>query len=148
MDGFVLFNRLFQPDIDLEQEVHHTPLNLSSPEDYKLALRFAGLLFGEVRANICANAGIYEGEDVAKLMLAGANCVQVVSTLYKNRIGYIAKMLLDLSAWMDAKGYNTIHDFRGNLSKKNVKDPFIYKRAQYIDLLLKSEEIFKKYPMR
>ena len=147
VDGFVLFNRLFQPDVDLSTETHFSPHNLSNPEDYKLALRFAGLLYNEIEGSIIANAGIYEGADVAKLILAGADAVQVVSTLYKNKIPHLIKMLADLSVWMDSKGYKTLDDFKGKLSRKNTKDPFVYKRAQYIDVLLKSEEIFKKYPV-
>ncbi len=147
-DGFVLFNRFFQPEIDMETEEHYTPFNLSAPEDNRLSLRFAGLLYGNIKGNICSNTGIFTGTDVAKMILAGANCVQVVSTLYKNKIEYASTMLKDLEAWMDKKGYAKITDFKGKLSQKSINDPFVYKRAQYIDMLLKSDEIFKKYPVR
>jgi dihydroorotate dehydrogenase (fumarate) len=147
-NGFVLFNRLFQPEIDMEKEAHYSPFNLSIPEDNRLPLRFAGLLYGKVKGNICSNTGIYTGLDVAKMILAGADCVQVVSTIYKNKIDYISTMLKDLEAWMDKKGYKSLNDFRGKLSEKNTKDPFVYQRAQYIDLLLKSDEILVKHPLR
>ena len=84
VDGFVLFNRLFQPDIDIEKEMHFSPFNLSNPEDNKLTLRFAGLLYGTITGSVCSNTGIYSGADVVKMILAGADCVQVVSTVYKN----------------------------------------------------------------
>ncbi|HBH49334.1 MAG TPA: dihydroorotate dehydrogenase [Bacteroidales bacterium] len=145
-DGFVLFNRMFQPDIDIEAEAHNTTLSLSNPDDHRLALRFAGLLHGNVKASICANAGIYTGADVIKMLLAGADCVQLVSTLYKNKIDYVSTILGDISSWMEKKGYASITDFKGKLSNKKINDPFVYKRAQYIDLLLKSDEIFKKHP--
>jgi dihydroorotate dehydrogenase (fumarate) len=148
VDGFVLFNRLFQPDIDLEKEEHHFPYNLSHEEDNRLSLRFMGLLYGEIRGSICGNTGVYNGKDVAKMLLAGADAVQVVSTIYKNGIDHIATILNDLEHWMDHKKYETIDAFKGKLARKNQKDPFAYKRAQYIDILMKSEEIFIKYPMR
>ncbi len=82
------------------------------------------------------------------MILAGANCVQVVSTIYKNKIEYIKTILADLESWMDSKNYKSLKDFRGKLSNKTINDPFVYKRAQYIDLLLKSEDVLKKYPVR
>ena len=139
--GVVLFNKLFQPEVDIIAEKHITPWNLSSPEEYKHPLRYAGLLYGEVKTDIIANTGIYSGKDVIKLLLAGANNVQVVSTIYKNGTGHIAAMLKEMSDWMDAKGYNSLDEFRGKLSRKNLTNPYIYKRAQYIDLLLNSERI-------
>lgn len=145
--GFVLFNRLFQPDIDIDAEQHFSPFNLSSPEDHKLSLRFAGLLYGTIRGSICANSGIYTGADVIKMILAGADCVQIVSTLYKNKVEYISTMLTDIQTWMEGKNYQNLGDFRGKLSNLNLNDPFVYKRAQYIDLLLKSDQMFKKYPV-
>ena len=145
-DGFVLFNRLFQPDIDIDKEEHFAPYSLSQPEDNRLALRFAGLLFGKIKANICSNTGIYTGTDVIKMILAGADCVQVVSTVYKNKIDILKTIIEDVQKWMESKGYKTPGEFRGKLSNLKINDPFVYKRAQYIDLLLKSEEIFKKYP--
>jgi len=147
-DGFVLFNRMFQPVIDPEKEAYEFPYQLSQPDDALLPQRFIGLLFGEVRGSLCANTGIYSGHDVARMVLAGADSVQVVSALYKNGIGHIKPMLEELSMWMDRKNYPTIEAFRGKLSRKAMKDPFAYRRAQYIDILMKSEEIFKKYPVR
>ena len=147
VDGLVLFNRFFQPEIDVYNEKHFFPYDLSSQSDNKLALRFSGLLHGNINASICANGGIYYGEDVVKMLLAGADAVQVVSTLYKNKDGIISKLIEDLEAWMDKKNYSTINDFKGKLSKKNINDPFAYKRAQYIDILMNSDNIFKKYPM-
>jgi dihydroorotate dehydrogenase (fumarate) len=147
IDGVVMFNRLFQPDIDLEKEQHFSPFNLSNPEDNKMSLRFAGLLYGTIAASICSNTGIYTGNDVVKMILAGADCVQIVSTVYKNKIEYISTILKDIEKWMESKNYSKLADFRGKLSQKSLNDPFVYKRAQYIDLLLKSDQIFKKHPV-
>lgn len=144
--GFVLFNRLFQPDIDIEKEEMFFPYNLSSNEDNRLALRYAGLLYGNIEGSICSSRGILEGKDVIKMILAGADSVQVVSTLYKNKPEYIKTILSDVEKWMDKKGYLSLDDFRGKLSKKNITDPFAYKRAQYVDILMRSESIFDTFP--
>lgn len=147
-DGFVLFNRLFQPDIDLDKEAMHYPYMLSNEEDNRLPLRFAGLLYGNVKGNICSNTGIFTGKDVIKMILAGADCVQVVSTIYKHGPRQIGKILEEMEEWMNAKNYQSIADFKGKLAKVNIKDPYAYQRAQYVDILMRSNEIFKKYPIR
>ncbi len=147
VDAFVLFNRLFQPEIDIDMEEHYFPYNLSTQNDNRIALRFAGLLYGELNAKVCANTGIFTGEDVISMILAGADAVQIVSTIYKNGIGQISTILNEMETWMKKKNYKTLDEFRGKLSQKTLKDPFTYKRAQYVDILMKSEEIFKKYPL-
>ncbi len=147
VDGFVLFNRFFQPEIDIETETFHFPWELTQARDHYLALRFVGLLHGNIEGSVCASRGIYTSEDVIRLILAGADSVQIVSTIYKNHPPYLITILSEVQAWMDKKGYKTLDDFRGKLSRKSLKDPFSYQRAQYIDILAKSEEIFKKYPM-
>ena len=144
VDAFILFNRIFQPEIDLESEKHVVHFPLSYEYENKLPLRFTGLLYDTINASIVSTRGIQNGNDVIKMILAGADAVQVVGTLYKNKIPYLSKMLKDIESWMDSKGYKSLGEFRGKLSDKNLNDPFVYKRAQYVDLLLKSEEIFRK----
>jgi dihydroorotate dehydrogenase (fumarate) len=78
------------------------------------------------------------------MILAGADVVQIVSALYQHKIEHITKMLDQLNSWMDSKGYKSLNDFKGKLSQKSLNDPYIYKRAQYIDILMKTNEIFKK----
>lgn len=144
-DAFVLFNRLFQPDIDIKKEEHTRPFNLSSSGDYRLPLRFAGLLYNNIKADICSSTGVFTGEDAAKMILAGAQTVQCVSALYKNKISFIGQIKKQLSDWMDSKKYETLDDFRGKLSKDKVSDPFVYQRAQYVDILMNKEPIIKNY---
>jgi len=141
--AFVLFNHLFQPDIDLNSLEHHFQFSLSSRDENKLALRYAGLLYNNIKASIIANSGIYTGSDVAKMIIAGANGVQVVSTLYKNDIDVISTILVDLEYWMDSKGFKTIEELRGLQSREKTKDQFAYRRGQYIDILMRSDDIFK-----
>jgi len=147
VDGFVLFNRFFQPEIDIDNETFQFPWELTQARDHHLSLRYVGLLHGNIESSVCASRGIYTAEDVIRLVLAGADVVQVVSTIYKNQPAYVGTILTEVQAWMDKKGYKKLDDFRGKLSRKNLKDPFTYQRAQYVDILSKSEEIFKKYPM-
>jgi dihydroorotate dehydrogenase (fumarate) len=142
--GFVLFNRLFQPDIDTATLEQAFPFRLSSPGYHRLPLRFTGLLYNHIKADICSSSGIFNGADVIKLILSGADCIQCVSTLYQNGIGHISKMLEDIKSWMKEKGYKKLNDFRGNLSMINQKDPYAYERAQYVDLLMKGADVIKR----
>ena len=147
VNSVVLFNRFFQPEINIETEEFFYPFDLTHQKDYQLSLRFAGLLYGNIGADICASRGISDGNDMIKMLLAGADSIQVVSAVYKNKASHITSMLETLEEWMDARGYKTIDAFKGKLSMKNIKDPYAYKRAQYVDILMKSTEILKKYPM-
>ncbi len=146
-DAYVLFNRFFQPEIDIDKEEYHYPWELSNPKDHMVSLRYAGLLYGNLEGSVCASRGIYDANDVIKMILAGADVVQVVSTIYRNSPSVVSDILMDLNRWMDDKGYKSLDDFRGKLSRKNMKNPFTYQRAQYVDILTHSESIFKKYPM-
>lgn len=142
-DAFVLFNSFFQPDIDVISEKHIKTSHLSNVGDYKKSLRYAGLLYGNIKADICSSRGIFSGEDVIKLLLSGASCVQVVSTIYKNGLTQISNIKRELGEWMDIRNYKSIDEFRGKLSRNSLlSNPFVYKRAQYVELLLNSDELF------
>lgn len=145
VDAMVMFNAFFQPDIEIEKEKHRKSFNLSRRGDYKKSLRYAGMLHGRIKADICSSLGVFNGEDVIKLLLSGASCVQVVSAVYKYGTSVISEINRTVSDWMERKGYNTIEDFEGKLSDSvlNKNDSvIIYKRAQYIDLLLNSDTVF------
>lgn len=146
-DGVVLFNRFYQPDIDIYNLNHIATHTLSNESENHLSMRFAGLLYSRIRSNVCCSSGIHQGSDVIKMILAGADAVQIVSTLYQNRISHISTMLKDIEEWMELKKFNSIEDFKGKLSDEKIKDPFVYQRAQYIDLLLRSEELLNKHPL-
>jgi dihydroorotate dehydrogenase (fumarate) len=147
-DAFVLFNRLFQPDINIWQETFEMPYNLSHKGDNRLSLRYTGLLHGHIQGSIASNTGILDGEDLIAALLAGADVTQVVSTVYRNGADQITKMLDELEEWMKDKEYDSLDDFKGKLSHGRATEPFAYKRGQYVDFLMKSKEYFKKYPMR
>lgn len=140
VDGFVLFNRLFHPSFNIEKETGQYPFNLSTSNDHRLALRFVGLLYDNIKGSVCASNGIHTGEDAVEVLLAGADVFQAVSTLYRNRIDVIGTILKDLEAWMDRKGYTKLDDFRGKLSVEKTPDRWTYRRAQYVKMLLRADE--------
>jgi dihydroorotate dehydrogenase (fumarate) len=144
-DGVVIFNRFIQPDIDIFTEQHTLPFNLSSSDDNRLPQRYTGMLYGNIKASICATTGIYSGNDLVKMILAGADAVQVVSTLYKNGIGVIGSMADEASKWMEGHGYDNLESFRGKLSMKKAENQLPYQRAQYIDFMMNAGDIIKKY---
>ena len=139
VQGFVLFNRLFQPDINVEEQKNNYRHNLSSGTEYEASLRYAGLLHGNIRGDVCANSGIMSGKDAIKMILAGASCVQVVSTLYKNKISILGNLIKEADSWMDAKGYKDLAAFQGKMDAKNNQDPGFYRRAQYVKNLIKAD---------
>ncbi len=135
-DAFILFNKLFQPEVNVETEEMRLPDTLSSSDEHNLPLRYTGLAYGNIDADICSSRGIYNAENAIAMILAGANTFQIVSSIYKHgcdRIGYILK---GIEEWMDKKSYSSLADFRGKLSRQNIKDPHVYRRAQYVDILL------------
>jgi len=134
--GVVLFNRFLQPDIDPDSESLHSEMILSTPAELKLPLRWVAILYGRTGLDLALNTGAHTGRDVVKGLLAGASVVQMAATLLKNGIPYLSTMLIHLQNWMEEKGYETLDDFRGNLSQKNVPDPDAFERAQYVKLLL------------
>jgi dihydroorotate dehydrogenase (fumarate) len=135
-NAVVLFNRFFQPDIHVEKEQERASVMWSDSRDSLVSLRWTALLYGRIKADISSSTGILTGEDALKMILAGAATVQVVSTLYKNGIPVIGRLLKDIEGWMEGKGYKTLQDFRGKVSKQNVKHPWAFERGQYIKLLL------------
>jgi dihydroorotate dehydrogenase (fumarate) len=137
--GFVLFNRFFQPDFDVERETNLFPHNTSASVDSRIPLRYTGLLTGEIKADICASTGVLTSQDAIKLLLAGAGAVQIVSALFKNRIAFVSTMLKEIEEWMGRRGYKRLTDFRGKLSARGNRDPWIYQRAQYVRLLLRAD---------
>jgi dihydroorotate dehydrogenase (fumarate) len=137
--GFVLFNRLFQPDINVEEQTNSYRLSLSTGIEHEASLRYSGLLHGNIQGDVCANGGIMTGKDAIKMILAGASCVQIVSTLYKNKIGSLANLIREAESWMDGKGYKDLPAFRGKMDAKSNQDPGFYRRAQYVKSLMKAD---------
>lgn len=142
--GVILFNKLFQSDINIDNEELTQPYFLSPEGEYKDSMRFIGLLHGNVKTDLIANTSVYHGREAIKMLLSGANAIQVVSALYKYQVEHIRTLNNKIESWMAQKQYKTIDDFRGKLSRKNISDPFAFRRLQYVDILINSKEIFDK----
>jgi len=132
VSGLVMFNRFYAPDIDIEKMELTKPKIFSSPEEQYETLRWIAILSERVNVNIAASTGIHTGEDVIKMLLAGATAIQVVSTLYKNGPGQINKMLTKLDNWMSEKGFDSVEQFRGKISRKYGADPAAFERMQFM----------------
>jgi len=130
--GFVLFNRFYSPDIDIDKMVVKSSELLSTPAEGTLPLRWIALLSGIVEKDLVASTGVHDSEGVVKQLLAGATAVQVVSTVYRNGMGQLGTILEGLEQWMDQKSYNTLEDFRGKLSFDKVEDPAVFERTQFM----------------
>ncbi len=130
--GLVLFNKFFAPDFDIEDEKLISTYVLSNPQDISLPLRWIAMLSDRVECDLVASTGVHDGAGVIKQLLAGATAVQIASTLYKHGPEQIGVMLKELEDWMNRKGYESLADFKGKLSYKNVKDPALYERVQFM----------------
>lgn len=130
--GFVLFNRYYRPDIDVDKMVIKSSDLLSTSAEATLPLRWIALLSGLIEKDLAASTGVHDHEGLIKQLLAGATAVQVVSTIYKNGMGQIAAILEGLEKWMDEKSFDTIDDFRGKLSNEKVADPAVFERTQFM----------------
>lgn len=134
--GIVLFNRFYQPSIDIETETLKVDIDLSRPEENRLPLRWTAILSGLVDTDIVTSTGVHSGGDVIKQLLAGAKAAQSVSAIVKYGEGYITRMNDEISDWMDKRGYGSIEDFRGKLNQRNVANPFEFERIQYVNMLM------------
>ncbi len=132
VNGLVLFNRFYQPDIDLEKMEVAPNLTLSTPADMRLPLHWIGILYGRIRANLAATSGIYQAHDVIKLMMAGADVTMLCSALMRYGITHIQRIEMDLAAWLEAHHHNSLCELKGIMSQQNCPDPGAFERAQYV----------------
>jgi dihydroorotate dehydrogenase (fumarate) len=131
--GVVMFNRFYEPDIDIEKMRLTSADVFSSPSDMRHVLRWVALVSDKVSLmDISASTGVHSWEAVVKQLLAGARTVQVCSLLYRQGIGEIATLLSGLEHWMDEKGYNNVDEFRGKMSYRRIPDPSAYERSQFM----------------
>ncbi len=132
VEGIILFNRFFQPDFDIDN-FKVVPTNIfSNPADVATTLRWMSILHGRVDCNLIASTGVHDGASVIKELLAGADAVQAVSTLYKNGINHISTMLDDLTEWMEKHDFQNIDDFKGKMSQQKSINPAEYERVQFM----------------
>ncbi len=135
VDGLVLFNRFYQPDIDLEALEVIPNVILSSPAEMRLPLRWIAILHDKIKADLAATTGIHTAEDVLKMLMAGANVTMMASALLKNGVNWIETVLTDMQHWMEEHEYDSVKLMQGSMSHKSVANPGNFERANYIKTL-------------
>ncbi len=130
-NGLVLFNRFYQPDIDLDSLDVRPNVLLSTPMAMRVPLRWIAILFGRIQANLAATSGMHRASDVLKMLLAGADVTMLCSVLLRQGISQIEIIERDLVGWMEGHEYVSVQQLRGSLSQKNCPDPEAFERAQY-----------------
>ena len=131
-DGLVLFNRFYQPDIDLETLDVVYDLEFSTSYELRLPLRWIAILYGKIQANMAATSGIHTAEDVLKAVMVGADVAMIASVLFQKGPRHIERMLNDIQSWMEAHEYESIEQMKGSMSLKSLKEPAAYMRANYM----------------
>lgn len=132
VNSLVLFNRFFNPDIDIDTETIKSGGSFSFPEDNFLVQRWLGIIKPHVKCDLSASGGIHDSNAVIKTLLAGANVAQIATALYKQGIDVAGKMNKELNDWMDKKNYAKIENFRGKLSYTKIPNPNLYERSQFM----------------
>lgn len=134
-DALVLFNRFYQPDIDLEHLEVRPRILLSTPQALRLPLRWIAILHSRIKAGLAATGGVHTAEDALKLIMAGADITMLCSALLQNGIQHLSKIEQDMLDWMEIHEYESIHEMHGSMSHKNSPDPAVFERTQYIRTL-------------
>lgn len=133
LDGVVLFNRFYEPDIDINKLKMTSAEVFSTPSEIRQTLRWVGIISDQItKIDIAASTGVHNGAAAIKLLLAGANAIQVCSVLYKKGVPFLGTIIDELSEWMDKNSFQTVEDFRGKLSYSKIKDPSLYERSQFM----------------
>jgi dihydroorotate dehydrogenase (fumarate) len=133
--GVILFNRFYQPDIDIEELEATHRLDLSNSTELRLRLRWAAILHGHLKADIALSGGVHTMEDIIKAIMCGATVVQVVSCLLKYGPNHIASLISGLSRWLEEHDYESVDQMRGSMSLQHCPDPSVFERANYLRVL-------------
>jgi len=134
-DGLVLFNRFYQPDMDLENLEVVPNLVLSDSDDLRLPLRWIAILYGKVKADLALTSGVHTAEDAIKALMAGASVTMTTSAILKRGIQAVPQILNGMEAWMTAHEYVSVKQMRGSMSQGAVADPAAFERANYMKVL-------------
>ncbi len=134
-DALVLFNRFYQPDIDLDTLEVTPNVILSTPQAMRLPLRWIAILHGRIKADLAATSGVHTAEDVLKMLMAGANVTMMASALLKNGIGHLWKVLEEVEVWMEENEYESVVQMQGSMSQKSCADPAAFERSNYMKAL-------------
>jgi dihydroorotate dehydrogenase (fumarate) len=134
-DALVLFNRFYQPDLDIEELEVRSTLSLSAPYELLLRLSWVAILYKKLNVDLAVTGGVHSGRDVLKSMMAGANVAMMTSALLKHGIGHIRTVLDEMRRWMEEHEYESVAQMRGSLSQKAVANPSAYERQNYLRVL-------------
>ena len=140
-DGLVLFNRFYQPDIDLEELEIKPNVLLSTPQDLRLPLTWIGILYGRIRANLAATSGVHGPEDVIKLLMVGADVTMLCSALLRHGIGHLRHVEQGVRKWMEEHEYESVKQMQGSMSQLRCPDPGAFERAQYMRAVKSLEHV-------
>ena len=135
VDGLILFNRFFQPDIDIEEIEIKPTLHLSDSTELPLRLAWLGILAGRVKASLAVTGGVHTVEDAIKSIMCGADAVQMVSALLKHGPGHLRETRDGVEQWFEEHAYESLSQAKGSLSLEKAPDPAAYQRANYMRLL-------------
>ncbi|HCI44404.1 MAG TPA: dihydroorotate dehydrogenase-like protein [Candidatus Omnitrophica bacterium] len=133
--ALVLFNRFYQPDIDLETLDVVPNVILSTPQATRLPMRWIAILHGRLKADLAATGGIHTAEDVLKMLMVGADVTMLCSTLLRNGVDQVGVILEGMERWMQEHGYTSVRQMRGSMSQKSCADPAAFERANYMKAL-------------
>ena len=139
-DGLVLFNRFYQPDMDLEALEVVPKVVLSSSDEIRLPLRWMAILYGQTPCSLAASSGIHTAEDALKVLMAGADVAMLCSALLQKGILHLTTILRHMSHWMERKEYASISQLKGSMSQKSVAEPAAFERANYMKTLYSYRE--------
>ena len=134
-DALVLFNRFYQPDVDIEKLEVTPNLMLSTPVEMRLPMRWIAILYGRIHASMALTSGIHSSEDVIKAVMVGASVANVCSVVLKGGIGKISELLNGLTTWMEEHEYASVEQMRGSMSHKSCPEPAAFERANYMKVL-------------
>lgn len=135
VNALVLFNRFYQPDIDLESLEVTPNLLLSTPQEIRLPLRWIAILYGTVPLDLAATSGIHSAADILKMMMVGANATMLVSALLRYGIDYLHTLERQMCQWLEDHEYDSIQQLQGSMSQINCPDPSAFERIQYVEAL-------------
>ena len=136
VDGLVLFNRFYQPDVNLEELQVQASVHLSTPHDMRLPLRWVAILYGRVKADLAATSGIHSSTDVLKMLMVGADVTMLCSVLLNKGFGVIRQIETEMCNWLADHDYQSVRQLQGSMSQKYCADPAAFERAQYMRALL------------
>ncbi len=134
-DGLVLFNRFYQPDINLHTLQVEPSLQLSTSYDIRLSLRWIAILYGNVNCGIAATSGVHSYQDALKMIMSGADAVMIASALLKSGIGKISEIISGMETWMKEHEYESVSKMKGSVSYRTIAEPAAFERANYIKTL-------------